>query len=155
MFRHVVMRFMRLVGPGWLFFFVSVYETIGICRYYNSITSNDQRRTLRLRNNANYDIERNEFLCPLCQTLSNTVIPVLPSLRGLTRDRKFAQMSFTEWLDGLEKALNGSIESRYEMDTHEQQIFFNPCPLTSITKMMAERAAQNFQLLFGFAGDSR
>jgi len=124
-------------------------------RYYNSIASHDQRRTLRMRSTANYDIERNEFLCPLCQTLSNTVIPVLPSLRSLSRDRKFAQMSFTEWLDGLEKALNGSIESRYEMETHEQQIFFNPCPLTSITKMMAERAAQNFQLLFGFAGDSR
>ena len=110
---------------------------------------------LRSRSSANYDIERNEFLCPLCQTLSNTVIPVLPSLRNLARERKFAQMSLTEWIDGLEKALNGSIESRYELDTHEQHIFFNPCPLTTITKMMAERAAQNFQLLFGFSGDSR
>jgi len=124
-------------------------------RYHNSITSQDHRRTLRMRGSANYDIERNEFLCPLCQTLSNTVIPVLPSLRTFTRERKFAEMSFNEWLDGLEKALNGSIESRYEIETHEEQIFFNPCPLTTITKMMAERAAQNFQLLFGFAGDSR
>jgi E3 ubiquitin-protein ligase UBR2 len=108
-----------------------------------------------MRGSANYDTERNEFLCPLCQTLSNTVIPVLPSLRTFARERKLAQMSFSEWLDGLEKALNGSIESRYEIDTHEEQLFFNPCPLTTITKMMAERAAQNFQLLFGFAGDSR
>lgn len=108
-----------------------------------------------MRGSSNYDVERNEFLCPLCQTLSNTVIPVLPSLRTFTRERKFAEMSFSEWLDGLEKALNGSIESRYEIDTHEEQIFFNPCPLTSITKMMAERAAQNFQLLFGFPGETR
>ncbi|CAF3756931.1 unnamed protein product [Rotaria socialis] len=124
-------------------------------KYYNSITSQDHRRTLRMRGSANYDTERNEFLCPLCQTLSNTIIPILPSLRTFAHDRKLAQMSFSEWIDGLEKALNGSIESRYEIDTHEQQIFFNPCPLTTITKMMAERAAQNFQLLFGFAGDSR
>ncbi|CAF3522414.1 unnamed protein product [Rotaria sp. Silwood1] len=124
-------------------------------KYHNSITSQDHRRTLRMRGSANYDTERNEFLCPLCQTLSNTIIPILPSLRTFTHERNLAQMSFNEWLDGLEKALNGSIESRYEIDTHEEQIFFNPCPLTTITKMMAERAAQNFQLLFGFAGDSR
>ncbi|CAF1488990.1 unnamed protein product, partial [Adineta steineri] len=124
-------------------------------KYHNSITSQDHRRTLRMRGSANYDTERNEFLCPLCQTLSNTIIPVLPSLRSFARERKLAQMSFNEWLDGLEKALNGSIESRYEIETQEEQLFFNPCPLTSITKMMAERAAQNFQLLFGFAGDSK
>jgi hypothetical protein len=123
--------------------------------YYNSAISQENRRALRTRSSANYDIERNEFVCPLCQTLSNTIIPVLPPLRSLTREKKFAQMSFTEWLDGLGKVLNGSIESRYEIETHEQQIFFNPCPLTSITKMMAERVAQNFQLLFGFAGDSK
>lgn len=108
-----------------------------------------------MRGSSNFDIERNEFLCPLCQTLSNTVIPVLPSLRTFTRERKCADMSFSEWLDGLEKALNGSIEPRYEIDTHEQQLFFNPCPLTSITKMMAERVAQNFHLLFGLPGESR
>ncbi|UJR10060.1 hypothetical protein I4U23_014282 [Adineta vaga] len=124
-------------------------------KYHNSITSQDHRRTLRIRGSANYDTDRNEFLCPLCQTLSNTTIPVLPSLRTFAPERKLAQMTFSEWLDGLEKALNGSIESRYEIETHEEQLFFNPCPLTSITKMMAERAAQNFQLLFGFAGDSR
>ena len=124
-------------------------------KYHNSITSQDHRRTLRMRGSANYDTDRNEFLCPLCQTLSNTVLPVLPSLRTLIRERKLAEMSFHEWLDGLEKILNGSMEARYEIDTHEQRIFFNPCPLTTITKMMAERVAQNFQLLFGFAGDIR
>ncbi|CAF0909766.1 unnamed protein product [Adineta ricciae] len=124
-------------------------------KYHNSITSQDHRRALRIRGSANYDTDRNEFLCPLCQTLSNTIIPVLPALRTFARERKVAQISFSEWLDGLEKALNGSIESRYEIETHEEQLFFNPCPLTSITKMMAERAAQNFQLLFGFPGDSR
>ncbi|CAF1522489.1 unnamed protein product, partial [Adineta steineri] len=75
-------------------------------KYHNSITSQDHRRTLRMRGSANYDTERNEFLCPLCQTLSNTIIPVLPSLRSFARERKLAQMSFNEWLDGLEKALN-------------------------------------------------
>ncbi len=73
-------------------------------RYHNSITSQEHRRTLRMRGSANYDTERSEFLCPLCQTLSNTIIPVLPSLRTFTRERKLAEMSFNEWLDGLEKA---------------------------------------------------
>lgn len=133
----------------------SLQSNPSLSRYHSSITSQDYRRTLRMRGSSNYDVDRNEFLCPLCQTLSNTVIPVLPSLRTFTRERKFAQMSFSEWLDGLEKALNGSIESRYEIDTHEEQIFFNPCPLTSITKMMAERVGQNFQLLFGLPGETR
>ena len=108
-----------------------------------------------MRGSANYDIERNEFLCPLCQTLSNAIIPLLPSLRTFPNGRKSAQISFSEWLDGLGKTLHGSIESRHDIDAHEQQIFFNPCPLTTVTKTMAERVGQNFQLLFGFAEESR
>ena len=156
MFLHVVTQFTLRVGHGESFSLRMIRSSfILIFSYYASISSQDPRRSFRLRNTVNYDIDRHEFLCPLCQTLSNTVIPLLPPLRSLTREKNPAQMSFIEWLDGLEKALNGSIESRYEIDTHEQQIFFNPCPLTSITKMMAERAAINFQLLFGFPGESR
>ncbi|KAH0518578.1 E3 ubiquitin-protein ligase UBR2, partial [Microtus ochrogaster] len=37
----------------------------------------EQRRQQRLRLHTSYDVENGEFLCPLCECLSNTVIPLL------------------------------------------------------------------------------
>ncbi|CAF1066177.1 unnamed protein product, partial [Didymodactylos carnosus] len=57
-------------------------------KYHDSVLLQSQRLALRTRGATNYDIEMGEFLCPLCQTLSNTVIPLLPSLRTFTNETK-------------------------------------------------------------------
>lgn len=38
----------------------------------------EKRRQQRLRGHTSYNVENGEFLCPLCECLSNTVIPLLP-----------------------------------------------------------------------------
>ncbi|XP_061601978.1 E3 ubiquitin-protein ligase UBR2 isoform X2 [Cololabis saira] len=49
-------------------------------RYFEAVQVKEQRRQQRLRGNTSYDVENGEFLCPLCECLSNTVIPLLPHL---------------------------------------------------------------------------
>uniref|UniRef100_A0A8C8SAP4 E3 ubiquitin-protein ligase n=1 Tax=Pelusios castaneus TaxID=367368 RepID=A0A8C8SAP4_9SAUR len=52
-------------------------------RYFDAVQAKEQRRQQRLRVHTSYDVENGEFLCPLCECLSNTVIPLLPPPRGL------------------------------------------------------------------------
>ncbi len=56
-------------------------------RFFDAIVVKERRRPFRFRHHYSYDIEKNEFLCPLCETLSNTVIPIVPHLSSLTKDR--------------------------------------------------------------------
>lgn len=47
-------------------------------RYFEAVQQKEQRRQQRLRGHTSFDVENGEFLCPLCECLSNTVIPLLP-----------------------------------------------------------------------------
>ncbi|XP_072565835.1 E3 ubiquitin-protein ligase UBR2 isoform X4 [Paramormyrops kingsleyae] len=51
-------------------------------RYFEAVQAKEQRRQQRLRVHTSYDVENGEFLCPLCECLSNTVIPLLPLPKG-------------------------------------------------------------------------
>ena len=58
-----------------------------LCRFYDAILAKERRRSLRFRHHLSYDVERSEFLCPLCETLSNTVIPLIPQISTLLRNK--------------------------------------------------------------------
>uniref|UniRef100_A0A673VLK5 E3 ubiquitin-protein ligase n=1 Tax=Salmo trutta TaxID=8032 RepID=A0A673VLK5_SALTR len=45
-------------------------------RYFEAVQAKEQRRQQRLRVHTSYDVGNGEFLCPLCECLSNTVIPL-------------------------------------------------------------------------------
>ena len=47
--------------------------------FYKSVTVKE-RRALRMGQHFTVDISKGEYLCPLCGCISNTVLPVLPSL---------------------------------------------------------------------------
>uniref|UniRef100_A0A671Y2E7 E3 ubiquitin-protein ligase n=1 Tax=Sparus aurata TaxID=8175 RepID=A0A671Y2E7_SPAAU len=57
-------------------------------RYFEAVQLKEQRRQQRLRGHTSYDVENGEFLCPLCECLSNTVIPLLPHTHS--PDRRYA-----------------------------------------------------------------
>ncbi|XP_071074559.1 E3 ubiquitin-protein ligase UBR2 isoform X8 [Dasypus novemcinctus] len=56
-------------------------------RYFDSVQAKEQRRQHRLRLHTSYDVENGEFLCPLCECLSNTVIPLLLPPRNIFNSR--------------------------------------------------------------------
>ncbi|XP_051504014.1 E3 ubiquitin-protein ligase UBR2 isoform X2 [Myxocyprinus asiaticus] len=64
-------------------------------RYFEAVQAKEQRRQQRLRVHTSYDVENGEFLCPLCECLSNTVIPLLP----LTKNNCSVQPDLSQWLN--------------------------------------------------------
>ncbi|ERE90618.1 E3 ubiquitin-protein ligase [Cricetulus griseus] len=69
-------------------------------RYFDSVQAKEQRRQQRLRLHTSYDVENGEFLCPLCECLSNTVIPLLlPPRSAFSRRLNFSdQPDLTQWI---------------------------------------------------------
>uniref|UniRef100_A0A8C6QT21 E3 ubiquitin-protein ligase n=1 Tax=Nannospalax galili TaxID=1026970 RepID=A0A8C6QT21_NANGA len=69
-------------------------------RYFDSVQAKEQRRQQRLRLHTSYDVEHGEFLCPLCECLSNTVIPLLlPPRNVLSRRLDFSdQPNLIQWI---------------------------------------------------------
>ncbi|KAK7815509.1 hypothetical protein U0070_005621 [Myodes glareolus] len=69
-------------------------------RYFDSVQAKEQRRQQRLRLHTSYDVENGEFLCPLCECLSNTVIPLLlPPRSAFGRRLNFSdQPDLTQWI---------------------------------------------------------
>uniref|UniRef100_A0A8C7SRR4 E3 ubiquitin-protein ligase n=1 Tax=Oncorhynchus mykiss TaxID=8022 RepID=A0A8C7SRR4_ONCMY len=64
-------------------------------RYFEAVQAKEQRRQQRLRVHTSYDVGNGEFLCPLCECLSNTVIPLLPGAKG---SNSCEQPGLGQWL---------------------------------------------------------
>ncbi|XP_013420461.1 E3 ubiquitin-protein ligase UBR2 isoform X2 [Lingula anatina] len=123
--------------------------------FFDSVLAKERRRILRFRHRLSYHIERGEFLCPLCETISNTVIPIIPPLQTLVREGSTTaiHLSLGDWIDGLQKTVRASIKAIKEKESEEERLLYTPCPLSSITKMMTESVARNFNLLFEYITD--
>ena len=46
-------------------------------KYFDDVSESERRR-YRTRHPTSFDVEKSEFLCPLCRSLSNSVIPLIP-----------------------------------------------------------------------------
>ncbi|XP_021345433.1 E3 ubiquitin-protein ligase UBR2-like isoform X2 [Mizuhopecten yessoensis] len=127
-------------------------------RFFDAVVMKERRRPIRFRSNLSYNIDQNEFLCPLCESISNTVIPVVPSLPSLIQDsnKDNVNLTFNDWLDGLHKSVQSSRKDKEDKEAKDMVAYeFEPSPLHAITKMMAESVAINFKLLWQtFQNDS-
>lgn len=54
--------------------------------YFNNEQLKETRRPFRTRNPSIFNIDKNQFLCPLCRFLSNSVLPTIPPLGSLHDD---------------------------------------------------------------------
>jgi len=69
-------------------------------KYFDDVSESERRR-YRTRHPTSFDIEKSEFLCPLCRSLSNSVIPLIPQyhllqLPGATGNNISEAMETTE-----------------------------------------------------------
>lgn len=92
-------------------------------KHFDNVLAKENRRPYRLRQPASFDVEKHEYLCPLCECLSNTVLPVLPSL-GMLQPTPADQpdLSFDRWLD-IMSALSKCKSTGGNKDT--QQVVHN------------------------------
>ncbi|KAJ8313258.1 hypothetical protein KUTeg_009175 [Tegillarca granosa] len=74
-------------------------------RFFDAILAKERRRPLRFRPSLSYNVDQMEFLCPLCECINNTVIPLVPSLPTLCTEsnKKQVNVSFDEWLKEILK----------------------------------------------------
>ncbi|XP_070180013.1 E3 ubiquitin-protein ligase UBR2-like isoform X1 [Littorina saxatilis] len=122
-------------------------------RFFQNIVNKERRRPVRFRHSSSYDVDKMEYLCPLCEGLSNTVIPFVPILPTMQRDseNKGVSLEFDDWLDGIHKTAVNSVQNKeIKGDFH---LMLQPCPISSISRMMAESVARNFQLLWEYVSD--
>ncbi|KAG5890458.1 hypothetical protein JTB14_031270 [Gonioctena quinquepunctata] len=76
-------------------------------KYFDNIMVREHRRPYRLRHPASFDVDKQEFLCPLCECLSNTVLPSLPALNTLQPTPPKNDISFRDCLKGISQVLAG------------------------------------------------
>ncbi|XP_050506172.1 E3 ubiquitin-protein ligase UBR2 [Diabrotica virgifera virgifera] len=74
-------------------------------KYFDIIMIREHRRPYRLRHPASFDVDKQEFLCPLCECLSNAVLPLIPPLNILQPTKQIDHISFENWLHGINHVL--------------------------------------------------
>lgn len=117
-------------------------------KYVDTVRLAESRRNIRI---FGFNTKRNEYVCPLCETIGNTVLPLFPDLNELaslptghsskahaeseqmeletasnnesstsTTNQaskiKNIDLSYEDWLDGLEKTLENSIKKELHDD---------------------------------------
>lgn len=74
-------------------------------QYYEHVTSREHRRPYRLRHPASFDVDKQEYLCPLCECLSNTALPIIPSLNILQPKKIQSDLLFEDYIGLLQTIL--------------------------------------------------
>lgn len=77
-------------------------------QYFENEKSKESRRPYRNRTPVLFDVEKNEFLCPLCRFLSNSVLPLVPALPTLNEGpndlkRALDSLDFNSWLEIMDE----------------------------------------------------
>ncbi|CAG9856266.1 unnamed protein product [Phyllotreta striolata] len=75
--------------------------------FFETLMIKEHRRPYRLRHPASFDVDKQEFLCPLCECLSNTVLPLIPPLSTLQpAQRRTDYLPIDRWLEGVSDILD-------------------------------------------------
>ncbi|KAH9420663.1 E3 ubiquitin-protein ligase ubr1 [Dermatophagoides pteronyssinus] len=71
-------------------------------KYFETTMMNERRRNPHRYPRVTYDLEKREFLCPLCGTLSNLTIPIMPSLNQSIQPATLTtDMTMDQWLNAM------------------------------------------------------
>ncbi|XP_050727381.1 E3 ubiquitin-protein ligase UBR2-like isoform X3 [Eriocheir sinensis] len=113
-------------------------------KYYEDVLSKERRRPYRFRQNLSFDVERSEYLCPLCEALCNTAVPLLPGVTwasaSLPDQPPPPTLSLPDWLRGLHTLLkyktvmvNGARPSEETGHSDDAQMDISPQPGGMVT----------------------
>lgn len=74
-------------------------------KYFEIVFNKENRRPYRLRQPSSFDVDQLEYLCPLCECLSNTILPLMPALGHLQPSVQQPKLTFENWLNALKITL--------------------------------------------------
>ncbi|XP_033110450.1 E3 ubiquitin-protein ligase UBR2-like [Anneissia japonica] len=84
--------------------------------YTDSLVAKENKRPVRFRNHLSFDLSKNEFLCPLCETVGNTVITLLPDLLPVEKSKKQCDVSVEHMLSLIRDVLREDMELKEEAE---------------------------------------
>ncbi|RWS26023.1 E3 ubiquitin-protein ligase UBR2-like protein [Leptotrombidium deliense] len=78
-------------------------------KFFDSVLAKERRRPLRYGRHVSFDVDKYEYLCPLCECLSNCVIPLIPAVlnnkNSSLTERNGGNISMAAWLNFLYNAV--------------------------------------------------
>lgn len=84
-------------------------------KFFETVMAKERRRPIRYGRHVSFDVDKSEFLCPLCECLSNCVIPIIPVPNGESNSNEAGStsnsnetnlvISMSSWLTGLHAAV--------------------------------------------------
>lgn len=128
-------------------------------KYFDIVLAKENRRPYRLRQPMGFDVEKKEFFCPLCECLSNAVLPILPPLGSIKPTTKGSQISFEGFIEGLIISLKykarqptSIVPMSLASDDAEDEAFTSTllytCPVDKVQVDMGEPSGSMFSALF-------
>ncbi|KYQ49453.1 E3 ubiquitin-protein ligase UBR2 [Trachymyrmex zeteki] len=122
--------------------------------YVDNVLAKENRRPYRSRQQASFDAENHEYLCPLCECLSNTVLLLVPPL-GILQPTPEPQpnITFETWMKVMALTLECKPNRKFGMerdeDTLEDEKIVNPM---TVLHQQIECAWEPFQAQYSRSG---
>lgn len=124
-------------------------------KFFDSVLLKERRRPLRYGRHISFNVDKNEFLCPLCERLSNTVIPMVPAISSLVPDEMFSSfdIGIDDWLTMIRKAVEKvqvhRLKDPASDDSGERFLYrFKPTSLAEIAAGLPKLVTDQYQALF-------
>ncbi|XP_043223453.1 E3 ubiquitin-protein ligase UBR2-like [Amphibalanus amphitrite] len=120
-------------------------------RHFENVCQRERRRAHRLRHNMSYDVQKREFLCPLCQCLSNTVVPLVPArMVALDGDDRPPADNINVWVKGLQLACAHTVVQVDESpgadhSVEQRRVRYRSPGLKTVLKHMTQREGNQFR----------
>lgn len=128
--------------------------------YFDNVVAKENRRPYRTRQPASFDAEKHEYLCPLCECLSNTVLLVAPPL-GTLQPMQETQpdLSFEKWLEVMWLTLECRPNRKFgkkvikveDEETLDDEATIVP-PMSIMRRELGDATADAFESTYSQAG---
>ncbi|CAN7938536.1 unnamed protein product, partial [Ixodes hexagonus] len=130
-------------------------------KFFESVLTKERRRPARYGRHISFNVEKREFLCPLCECLSNAVVPLLPPVCSLVPSQcleRAAQVqaqgrddaSFQAWLQGAQMAVQRArLVKREGPSSEDKPLPRLVCPpLKELSEALSPEAAERLCQLY-------
>lgn len=128
--------------------------------YFDNVLAKENRRPYRMRQPAGFDAENHEYLCPLCECLSNTILLVAPPL-GMLQPTPEEQpdISFEKWLEVMwltleckpNRKFGKKIMEMEDEETLDDEITIVP-PMSVLRQELGDAVANAFESAYSQSG---
>jgi len=121
-------------------------------QYIQNIQNRERRRPLRYGRHNSFNVEFHEYLCPLCECLSNTIIPIIPNsfYRDTLRNSKSSKIKINidDWLSVMFSLISNSkyICENYASLT-KRKVKLDPLDKVMENLNLSEESRQAFRTL--------